>query len=118
MLEKDKQGWVVTEAENGQIGLERMADNQPTLILLDLMMPQMDGFAFVNELQQHESWRSIPVVVLTAKDITPEDRQRLNGCVENILQKGAYTREQLLAQVRQLVSRLSSSAEISLERGE
>ena len=118
MLEKDKEGWVVTEAENGQIALERMADNQPTLILLDLMMPQMDGFAFVNELHQHESWRSIPVVVLTAKDITPEDRQRLNGCVENILQKGAYTREQLLAQVRQLVSRLSSSAEISIERRE
>ena len=102
MLEKE--GWTVTEAENGRIALERMADNRPELILLDLMMPQMDGFAFVNELQQHKLWRSIPVVVLTAKDITPEDRLRLNGYVENILQKGAYSCEELLDKVRNLVT--------------
>jgi PAS domain S-box-containing protein len=102
MLEKE--GWAVTEAENGRIALERMADNRPELILLDLMMPEMDGFAFVHELQQHKLWRSIPVVVLTAKDITPEDHQRLNGYVENILQKGAYSCEELLDQVRNLVT--------------
>ena len=102
MLEKE--GWTVTEAENGRIALERMADNRPELILLDLMMPQMDGFAFVNELQQHKLWLSIPVVVLTAKDITPQDRLRLNGYVENILQKGAYSCEELLDQVRNLVT--------------
>jgi CheY-like chemotaxis protein len=102
MLEKE--GWTVMEAENGRIALERMADNRPELILLDLMMPQMDGFAFVNELQQHKLWRSIPVVVLTAKDITPEDRQRLNGYVENILQKGAFSCDDLLSQVRNLVT--------------
>ena len=112
MLEKE--GCTVMEAENGCIALERMADNQPELILLDLMMPEMDGFTFVNELQQNESWRSIPVVVLTAKDITPEDRQRLNGCVENILQKGLYTREQLLEQVRQLVLDVSSSENLKV----
>jgi signal transduction histidine kinase/DNA-binding response OmpR family regulator len=104
MLEKE--GWTVTEAENGRIALERMADNQPELILLDLMMPEMDGFTFVSELQKHESWRAIPIVVLTAKDITVEDRQHLNGYVDNILQKGAYTREELLIQVRSLVSGL------------
>jgi CheY-like chemotaxis protein len=81
-----------------------MANQQPELILLDLMMPQMDGFTFVNVLQQNEAWRSIPVVILTAKEITAEDRQQLNGYVENILQKGAYTREELLSQVRKLVS--------------
>ncbi|HBY81590.1 MAG TPA: hybrid sensor histidine kinase/response regulator, partial [Cyanobacteria bacterium UBA11148] len=107
MLEKE--GWTVIEAENGQLALEQMAQNQPRLILLDLMMPQMDGFTFVHELQNHESWRFIPVVVLTAKEITPQDRQRLNGYVENILQKGAYQREELLGQVHKLVSRLNSS---------
>ncbi|HEY9611041.1 response regulator [Allocoleopsis sp.] len=100
----EKEGWTVTEAENGLLALERMKDNQPELILLDLMMPQMDGFALINELQQHESWRSIPVVVLTAKELTPEDRLQLNGGVENILQKGAYTRDKLLTLVRNLVS--------------
>ncbi|MEW6494346.1 MAG: response regulator [Cyanobacteriota bacterium] len=99
-----KEGWTVTEAENGCIALERMKDNRPELILLDLMMPQMDGFTFIHELQKNESWRSIPVVVLTAKDITAEDRLQLNGYVENILQKGAYSQEELLYLVRNLVA--------------
>ena len=102
MLEKEQ--WTVIEAENGQVALEQIANQQPELILLDLMMPQMDGFTFVNVLQRNEAWRSIPVVILTAKEITAEDRQQLNGYVENILQKGAYTREELLSQVRKLVS--------------
>lgn len=102
MLEKEQ--WTVMEAENGQVALEHIANQQPELILLDLMMPQMDGFTFVNVLQQNEAWRSIPVVILTAKEITAEDRQQLNGYVENILEKGAYTREELLSQVRKLVS--------------
>jgi CheY-like chemotaxis protein len=102
LLEKEE--WTVTEAENGRIALERIKHIQPDLILLDLMMPGMDGFAFIDELQQHELCRSIPVVVLTAKELTPEDRLQLNGCVENILQKGAYTRDELLNLVRNLVS--------------
>jgi len=102
MLEKD--GRMVMEAQNGRIALQQMADDQPGLILLDLMMPEMDGFEFVHELRKNPSWRAIPVVVLTAKDITPEEFQQLNGYVENILEKGAYSFEELLSQVRQLVS--------------
>jgi PAS domain S-box-containing protein len=102
MLEKEE--WTVTEAANGRIALERMQDNPPELILLDLMMPEMDGFALLDELRQHESWRSIPVVVLTAKELTPEDRFQLNGRVENILQKEAYSCDELLNVVRNLVS--------------
>ena len=99
----EKNGCSVTEAENGREALQHVADNQPALILLDLMMPEMDGFEFVTELRKREKWHSIPVVVITAKDITPEDRLRLNGCVEKILQKGTYTSEKLLAEVRELV---------------
>ncbi len=102
MLEKE--GRQVVEAANGRIALERMAQTRPDLILLDLMMPEMDGFQFVAELRQHPDWQAIPVVVLTAKDITAEDRTRLNGQVEKILQKGAYSREGLLTEVRQLVT--------------
>ena len=101
MLEKE--GWAVAEAVNGREALEGVAENRPDLILLDLMMPEMDGFAFVEALRQQEAWRSIPVVVVTAKDLTPDDRQRLNGSVERILQKGAYSREELLRQVRDQV---------------
>jgi len=102
MLEQE--GWAVAEAEHGRTALERMAANRPDLILLDLMMPEMDGFAFLEALRQHDAWRSIPVVVLTAKDLTLDDHQRLNGYVERILQKGAYSREELLREVRNLVA--------------
>jgi CheY-like chemotaxis protein/anti-sigma regulatory factor (Ser/Thr protein kinase) len=102
--ELEKEGWVVTEAANGREALECVAANRPELILLDLMMPEMDGFAFVEELRQYEAWRSIPIVVLTAKDLTPDDCQRLNGYVEQILQKGAYSWEELLREVRDLVT--------------
>jgi len=102
MLEKE--GWIVTEAENGYAGLEAVAKNLPDLILLDLMMPGMDGFQFLEELRKHEKWRSIPVVVVTAKDLTEEDRLRLNGFVQTILQKGAYGRDGLLNEVRDLVA--------------
>jgi CheY-like chemotaxis protein len=73
------------------------------VILLDLMMPQMDGFEFVGELRSREEWREIPVVVVTAKDITQEDRLRLNGYVAQIIQKGAHSRDALLTEIRDLV---------------
>jgi GAF domain-containing protein/CheY-like chemotaxis protein len=99
----EKEGYTVVEAENGRVGLERMRLT-PGLILLDLMMPEMDGFEFVAALRKHEAWREIPVVIITAKELTAEDRQRLNGYVEKILQKGAYTRDTLLREVRDLVA--------------
>ena len=89
--------------QNGRIGLERVAASPPDLILLDLMMPELDGFGFVERLRAEPAWRTIPVLVITAKDLTVEDRLRLNGWVERILQKGAYTRDRLLGEVRGLV---------------
>lgn len=63
----------------------------------------MDGFEFIIQLRQHETCSSIPVVVVTAKDITIEDRLWLNNRVETVFQKGAYSREELLAELRQLL---------------
>jgi CheY-like chemotaxis protein len=71
----EKEGWAVIEAENGRVALERMTERQPDLILLDLMMPEMDGFQFLDEIRKHDAWRSIPVIVVTAKELAPEDRQ-------------------------------------------
>jgi signal transduction histidine kinase/CheY-like chemotaxis protein len=108
MLEKD--GWGVAEAANGREALAWVARGRPRLILLDLMMPGMDGFEFLEELRQHAEWRSIPVVVVTAKDLTPEDRLFLNGslllggCVKRVLQKGSFRRDDLLREVRDLVA--------------
>ena len=105
MLRKrlEKQGWTVIESENGRVALERMAEGLPDLVLLDLMMPEMDGFQFVDRVRAREDWRSIPIIVITAKDLNEEDRQRLNGYVEGILQKGAYKPEELLREVRDAV---------------
>jgi PAS domain S-box-containing protein len=111
MLRKtlEKEGWEVAEAENGRVGLQQVARTQPSLILLDLMMPEMDGFAFVTELRKSEQGRRLPVVVLTSKDITPEDRRRLTGSVELILQKGAASRETILTEIRSLLKTTAAS---------
>ncbi|MGH7817849.1 MAG: response regulator, partial [Candidatus Binatia bacterium] len=101
-LEKEK--WTVIEATNGRTALEQMQKLRPELILLDLMMPEMDGFHFLDEVRKREEWRSIPIVVVTAKELTAEDRKRLNGSVEKILQKGAYSREALIDEVRDLIA--------------
>ena len=82
-----------------------MSEEPPDLILLDIMMPEMDGFQFVEEIRKHETWQKIPIVVITAKDITDEDKLRLNGYVEKILQKGSYSRDELLSMVRNLLKR-------------
>ena len=99
----EKAGWVVSRAGNGQEALDIMASLQPRLILLDLMMPVMDGFAFLAAMRARSEWQHIPVIVVTAKDLTGDDRDRLTGMVEEVLEKNAYTREQLLQHVRDAV---------------
>jgi CheY-like chemotaxis protein len=99
----EKEGWTVTEAENGRMGLECMERERPSLILLDLMMPEMDGFEFAVRVRQNFQWRLVPIVVLTARDLSGDERRRLNGYVENILQKAGDSCETLLHQLRDLL---------------
>jgi CheY-like chemotaxis protein len=110
----DKAGWKTSTAENGRVGLERIEEQQPDLILLDLMMPEMDGFEFVARLRQIEKWRKIPVIVLTAKDITHEDRVKLNLYTQMIFQKGAYKKDKLLLEIKEL---LEHNTLLNSERG-
>jgi CheY-like chemotaxis protein len=94
------QGWEVREAGDGRAALEQLRAARPAVILLDLLMPGMDGFEFVEALRREPAWRTIPVVVVTAADLSAADRERLTGSVQQILQKGSSTPEQLLAEVR------------------
>ncbi len=96
----ESEGWTVTEAENGRVGLDQLGAAKPSLILLDLMMPVMDGFEFLRELRTHEHGRGVPVVVVTAKDLTREDRNFLRSCVETVVQTGAMSEQLLLAEIR------------------
>jgi CheY-like chemotaxis protein len=94
-----REGLEVAEAGDGRAALTRLDEQWPELILLDLLMPGMDGFAFLGELQRRGAGRRVPVVVLTAKDLTAADRQQLGGPIEKILRKGSLGQEQLLAEV-------------------
>jgi len=99
-----KQGWGVVEAASGRVALALLAEQQVELVLLDLMMPEMDGFELLESMRKHVALQTIPVVVLTAKDLTPEDRARLRGGqVDTIQQKAAPSREALLKDVTDLV---------------
>ena len=98
-----KDGWIVQTAENGRVALEKVRTTRPGLVLLDLMMPEMDGFVFLEEFRRLPSTSEIPVVVLTAKDLTGEDRKRLNGHVERIMAKGGGN-DLVLKKVQELVA--------------
>jgi PAS domain S-box-containing protein len=107
----EKEGWEVVEAANGREAIDSVTHRPPDLVLLDLMMPEMDGFEFLTEMSQHPEWQQIPVVIITARDLSQEDRQFLNGslflsgCVKKVLQKGHFSLNDLMHQVRDLVTR-------------
>jgi signal transduction histidine kinase/CheY-like chemotaxis protein/HAMP domain-containing protein len=95
--------WTVREAENGREALRRIQENKPDVILLDLMMPEMDGFAVVAALQKETGWQDIPVIVITARDLDAKDRERLNSGVQSVLVKERFRPADLVERVRRLV---------------
>jgi signal transduction histidine kinase/DNA-binding response OmpR family regulator len=98
------EGWGVSEAPNGQLALEEVASEPPSLILLDLMMPVMDGFDFVSEMRRRDPASEIPIVVVTAKDITDEDRRRLNGGVVGLIEREGLDQNSLVELLRKQVA--------------
>ena len=98
-----RDGTPIIEAANGSEALAQLRKQRPSLILLDLMMPVMDGFEFIAEFNCHPQWKDIPVIVITAKHVTREDRERLASSVRTVLEKSGFTQEDLLGKVLQLV---------------
>ena len=99
----EQEQWQVTGAANGRIALEQLAKSRPDVILLDLMMPEMDGFEFLVRLREQSEMQDIPVLVLTAKDLSVEDHQRLNGYVDQVMQKSATELGQLLRELARML---------------
>jgi signal transduction histidine kinase/CheY-like chemotaxis protein len=100
-----KEGWTVAEAADGREALNQLERSRPALLLLDLTMPGMDGFAVLERMRRSQAWRDIPVIVVTAKDLTRGEIDRLNGRVVKVLQKGAYQRRDLLADIHAMIAR-------------
>lgn len=113
LLERD--GWTVDVAANGEDALRKVRLRRPALVVLDLMMPVMDGFTFSDQLRAEPGCKDIPVVVLTSKSLTPDDHKRLNGHVADILTKGAYHRGDLLQIVRRLTAPSDGSLTLQTE---
>ena len=100
-----KAGWTVAEAANGCEAIEALERAKPALVLLDLMMPGMDGFEVLERLRGDATWREVPVIIITAKDLTADDVDRLNGRVAKVLQKGAYQRRDLVRDIHAMIAR-------------
>ena len=96
----EEYGLNVQEAGNGKIALERVQEKLPGVIFLDLMMPEMDGFEFIEELKKNPEHRPIPIVVVTSKDLTQADRVRLNGGVAKLIEKKSFVHDDLLSEIR------------------
>jgi len=97
------QPWIVQEAASGREALARLQAEKPDVILLDLMMPEMDGFAVVAALQKQPEWRDIPVIVITSLDLDAKDRERLNSGVQSVLVKETFRPAELVERIRRLV---------------
>jgi signal transduction histidine kinase/CheY-like chemotaxis protein len=95
--------WAVQESGNGREALSRLQADKPDVILLDLMMPEMDGFAVVAALQKEPRWRDIPVIVITARDLDAKERERLNSGVQSVLVKETFRPADLVERIRRLV---------------
>src|SRR5215217_1608552 len=100
-----KGGWAVAEAGDGREALGRLEHAAPAIVLLDLMMPGVDGFEVLEAMRHEEAWRDIPVIVITAKDLDREELARLNGRAERVFQKGAYDRAELVGVVHGMIAR-------------
>jgi threonine synthase len=96
------------EATGGQEAITLVRQVRPHVIILDLMMPDIDGFAVLESVKADESTRSIPIIVVTAKDLTQEERDRLNKGVEALLQKGLFEQQALLADVAAALERIKT----------
>jgi len=93
----------IDEARDGRAGLEMVRRSPPDLILLDMMMPELDGFGVLDGLKEDERLRDVPVIVVTAKDLTVAEKRRLSGRVQGLLQKGTFLSTDLLDDVMKAV---------------
>jgi CheY-like chemotaxis protein/nitrogen-specific signal transduction histidine kinase len=106
----ESEGWEVREASNGLEALDALAVEVPRAVLLDLMMPEMDGFQFLSEIRTNPEWGSVPVIVITAMELSIEQRRRLEVAAQRVMHKAAYSRDALLRETRLVLQNLTQDA--------
>ena len=99
-----EEGWSVRIAETGTAALELIEKSRPGLILLDLKIPEIDGFAVISSVRARPEFMKVPITVITAVDLGREEWEQLQGRVEQVIQKGLYSRNRLLREVRRLAT--------------
>ena len=104
LRELEKEGWSVIEAQNSEAVMRRMAESRPALVLVDLHMTAINGFALIRDLRRHAEWQDVPVIALAARDLTAEERQRLDGRVQQIINAGDDATEAVLSVLRKIPS--------------
>jgi len=95
--------FTIFEATNGKEGLNLIRRELPDLIILDLMMPEMNGFAVMDALKADQKTAEIPVIVATAKELTPEEKNRLGKQIQSLMQKGDFLNDEFLEEVKSLI---------------
>ena len=102
-------GWNVTGAENGQVALDFLSDElEPDVVILDLMMPEIDGFEVAERMRAHPEWNDIPVIVLTAMDLGEQDYRRLRDSVSRVIEKSATSFEEVVEEVSRVAGARAS----------
>jgi threonine synthase len=95
--------FTILEASNGREGLELIQRELPDLVILDLMMPEMDGFSVIEALRAKQETATIPVIVATAKELTADEKSRLSGQIQSLMQKGDFLNDEFLEEVKSLI---------------
>lgn len=114
---KNYRHYRVFEANRSQDGLDLVRRRQPDLVLLDLMMPEMDGFAVLDALKQDPRTARIPVIIVSAKSLKVEDRERLDAYAESVWQKGSFSARDLVSHMVALVEQDSEPSLTGAETG-
>ena len=99
------EGWTVHETADGRLAIDWLAEHVPDLVVLDLMMPRVDGFEVIGVMKRDARLRDVPIVVVTAMTLGPDDLERLRGQIETLLLKGALSSDALLPEIRSAVRR-------------
>ena len=113
MLESQP-NYSVVATKSGKEGLQLARKEPPDLVILDLSMPEIDGFSVVEALKNDETTRTIPIVIVSAKDLTRQEDEFLTGQVEALLRKGIFTEDELLEDVQQALSHIHQKEIINL----